>query len=94
MCTVFAESEVVSLISEGADRNEVALGIHRAIISRSAGLLKRVAPAGKIFFAGGVALNDCARTLLEKDTGRPVFVPPDPQIVGAVGAALGASEEV
>jgi len=93
MCTVFAESEVVSLISQGADRNEVALGIHKAIIGRSSGLLKRVAPSGKIFFAGGVALNSCARALLEKETGRPVFVPPDPQIVGAVGAALSAAED-
>jgi predicted CoA-substrate-specific enzyme activase len=92
MCTVFAESEVVSLVTQGADRNEVALGIHRAIISRAAGLLKRVAPSGKIFFAGGVALNGCARSLLEQETDRPVFVPPDPQIVGAVGAALVASE--
>ncbi|ABS55382.1 putative CoA-substrate-specific enzyme activase [Methanoregula boonei 6A8] len=92
MCTVFAESEVVSLVTQGADRNEVALGIHKAIISRAAGLLKRVAPSGKIFFAGGVALNGCARSLLEQETDRPVFVPPDPQIVGAVGAALVASE--
>jgi len=92
MCTVFAESEVVSLISQGADRNEVALGIHKAIMSRSAGLLRRVAPEGKIFFAGGVALNGCARSLLETETKRPVFVPPDPQIVGAIGAALNAAE--
>ena len=92
MCTVFAESEVVSLVTQGADRNEVALGIHKAIISRAAGLLKRVAPRGRIFFAGGVALNGCARSLLEQETDRPVFVPPDPQIVGAVGAALVASE--
>jgi predicted CoA-substrate-specific enzyme activase len=94
MCTVFAESEVVSLTSQGADRNEVALGIHKAIVSRSAGLLKRVASPGKIFFAGGVALNDCMRTLLENEMGCPVFVPPDPQIVGAIGAALSASEDV
>jgi len=94
MCTVFAESEVVSLISQGADRNEVALGIHKSIVGRSAGLLKRVAPTGKIFFAGGVALNRCARSLLENETARPVFVPPDPQIVGAVGAALSAIDEV
>ncbi|HXX55274.1 MAG TPA: acyl-CoA dehydratase activase [Methanoregula sp.] len=92
MCTVFAESEVISLISQGAQRGEVALGIHTSIVSRSAGLLKRVAPSGKIFFAGGVALNPCVRILLEKETGRPVFVPPDPQIVGAVGAALSAAE--
>jgi predicted CoA-substrate-specific enzyme activase len=94
MCTVFAESEVVSLTSQGANRNEVALGIHKAIVSRSAGLLKRVAPTGKIFFAGGVALNDCVRILLEYEIGRPVFVPPDPQIVGAIGAALSVSEDV
>jgi activator of 2-hydroxyglutaryl-CoA dehydratase len=94
MCTVFAESEVVSLVSQGALRNEVALGIHKSIVSRSAGLLKRVAPTGKIFFAGGVALNDCVRILLENEMGRPVFVPPDPQIVGAIGAALSASENV
>ena len=93
MCTVFAESEVVSLISQGADRNDVALGIHTSIVSRSAGLLRRVAPDGPIFFAGGVALNPCARALLEKETERPVFVPPDPQIVGAIGAALSASED-
>jgi (R)-2-hydroxyacyl-CoA dehydratese activating ATPase len=93
MCTVFAESEVVSLTTQGAARDEVALGIHKAIVSRSAGLLKRVAPPGKIFFAGGVAINDCVRILLEKEMDRPVFVPPDPQIIGAIGAAMSASEE-
>jgi len=91
MCTVFAESEVVSLIARGADRGEVALGIHRAIVSRSAALLRRVAPEGRVFFAGGVALNRCARVLLEEELGRPVFVPPDPRIVGAIGAALSAA---
>lgn len=90
MCTVFAESEVVSLTSQGALRDEVALGIHKAIVSRSTGLLKKVAPPGKVFFAGGVALNECVKMLLEKEMARPIFVPPDPQIVGAVGAALSA----
>jgi len=61
-------------------------------VSRSVGLLKKVAAPGKIFFAGGVALNECVRILLEKEMDRPVFVPPDPQIVGAIGAALSASE--
>jgi (R)-2-hydroxyacyl-CoA dehydratese activating ATPase len=89
-CTVFAESEVVSLTAKGVPRNEVALGIHKAIVSRSVGLLKKVAVPGTIFFAGGVALNDCVRVLLEQEMNSPVFVPPDPQIVGAVGAALNA----
>jgi len=93
MCTVFAESEVISLTSQGALRDEVALGIHKAIASRSAGLLKKVAPPGMVFFAGGVALNECVKVLLEKEMARPVFVPPDPQIVGAIGAALSAMKE-
>ncbi|HOC60372.1 MAG TPA: acyl-CoA dehydratase activase [Smithellaceae bacterium] len=90
MCTVFAESEVISLTSQGVAREEVAMGIHKAIVSRSVGLLRRVSPEGPVFFAGGVALNACVRKLLEDKTRRTVFVPPDPQIVGAVGAALGA----
>ena len=93
MCTVFAESEVISLTSQGALRDEVALGIHKAIVSRSVGLLKRLAPSGKMFFAGGVALNECVKVLLEKEMARPVFVPPDPQVVGAIGAALSAVNE-
>ena len=91
MCTVFAESEVISLTTQGAPREEVALGIHRAVVNRSLGLLKRIAPPGEVFFAGGVALNDCVRVQLAKELGRPLFVPPDPQIVGAVGAALAAA---
>jgi (R)-2-hydroxyacyl-CoA dehydratese activating ATPase len=93
-CTVFAESEVISLTNQGAARNEVALGIHKAIISRSVSILKRVAPIGDIFFAGGVALNECVRVHLAAEIGREIVVPEDPQIVGALGAALYAAEIV
>jgi predicted CoA-substrate-specific enzyme activase len=93
-CTVFAESEVISLTNQGAGRNEVALGIHKAIISRSVSILKRVAPIGSIFFAGGVALNECVRVHLAAEMGRQVIVPEDPQIIGALGAALYAAEKV
>lgn len=88
MCTVFAESEVVSLVAQGAQRNDVALGIHLSIVGRAASLLRRVAIHEDIMFAGGVALNDCVRRLIESEIGKPVTVPPDPQIVGALGAAL------
>jgi predicted CoA-substrate-specific enzyme activase len=93
MCTVFAESEVVSLTTQGAARNEVALGIHKAIVSRSASLLKRIAPQGKVFFAGGVALNECMKVLLAAEMDRQIFVPPDPQIVGAIGAAISGAKD-
>ncbi|MCK9227740.1 MAG: acyl-CoA dehydratase activase [Syntrophorhabdaceae bacterium] len=88
MCTVFAESEVISLTARGALRHEVARGIHKTIVGRSTALLRRVAPSGEIFFAGGVALNNCVRKLITDELGRAVFVPPDPQAVGAYGAAL------
>jgi (R)-2-hydroxyacyl-CoA dehydratese activating ATPase len=91
MCTVFAESEVISLTARGAGRHEVALGIHKAIVSRAVALLKRVSVAQEVFFAGGVALNECACVLIGRELGVPVFVPPDPQIVGAFGAALHAA---
>jgi predicted CoA-substrate-specific enzyme activase len=92
MCTVFAESEVISLTARGASRSDVALGIHKAIVSRSTALLKRIAPSGEVFFAGGVALNECIRALIAEDLNRPVVVPPDPQGVGAFGAALHAQK--
>jgi (R)-2-hydroxyacyl-CoA dehydratese activating ATPase len=91
MCTVFAESEVISLTAQGVPRQEVALGIHRAIVTRSVALLRRVAEPLEVFFAGGVALNDCVRALIAAELNRPVVVPPDPQIVGALGAALHAA---
>jgi (R)-2-hydroxyacyl-CoA dehydratese activating ATPase len=89
MCAVFAESEVISLIARGALRNEVAFGIHKAIVGRSMALLKRVSPGTcGVFFAGGVALNECVRSLIAESLGVTVYAPPDPQIVGALGAAL------
>jgi predicted CoA-substrate-specific enzyme activase len=91
MCTVFAESEVISLTARGAARREVALGIHRAVVSRSVALLKRVSDPREVFFAGGVALNECVRILIGRELGTSVFVPPEPQIVGALGAALYAA---
>jgi (R)-2-hydroxyacyl-CoA dehydratese activating ATPase len=94
MCTVFAESEVISLITQGVSRHEVALGIHQAIVSRSVALLKRIStPPQEVFFAGGVALNRCVEELIGREFGIPVFVPEDPQIVGAFGAALHAAAQ-
>lgn len=91
MCTVFAESEVISLIAKGAKREEIALSIHEAIASRSVALLKRVELKGEILFAGGVALNRFLCNLIARELKRTVHVPADPQIVGAIGAAIHAS---
>lgn len=88
MCTVFAESEVISMIARGADRAEVARGIHQTIVKRSAAMLKRIQIEDNLAFLGGVALNPCVKALLEQEIGRDVHVPENPQIIGALGCAL------
>jgi predicted CoA-substrate-specific enzyme activase len=92
MCTVFAESEVTSLIAKGQDRREIARGLHASVIRRAAGMINRVSVDGDIVFTGGVAKNPCMRKLLTEKLGRTVLVPEDPQLVGALGAALLAAE--
>ena len=88
MCTVFAESEVISLIGRGALRDEVSLGIHNTITRRSVSMMKRVSVRDKIVFVGGVANNRCIRALIEEELGTRIFVPENPQIIGALGCAL------
>ena len=90
MCTVFAESEVTGLIARGTPRPEIARGLHEAICDRAVSLLKRVGVEREVVFAGGVARNPCLASLLEKRLGLPLLIPDNPQIVGALGAALSA----
>jgi predicted CoA-substrate-specific enzyme activase len=90
-CTVFAESEVVSLIARGEDSRRVALGLHRAIVDRLCGMIRRVGVRERFVFAGGVAQNPCLRALLGEALGVPICVPDAPQVVGALGAALYAA---
>ena len=92
MCTVFAESEVISTIARGVSRTAIALGIHQAIAARTIALLERVSITEDILFAGGVALNGCMQAQIERILDRPIHVSEDPQIVGALGCALIAGE--
>jgi predicted CoA-substrate-specific enzyme activase len=92
MCTVFAESEVTTLVAKGKSRREIARGLHASVVSRAAGMIKRVSPAGDIVFTGGVARNSCMRELLAEKLDRKVLTPDEPQLVGALGAALLAGE--
>jgi len=93
MCTVFAESEVTSLLAKGEDRQDIALGLHRSVVRRAVGMLKRVSIEEPIVFAGGVARNVCMRRLLEEAAEKKITVPEDPQMVGAFGAALLAARQ-
>jgi len=92
MCTVFAESEVTSLIAKGHSPQDIAMGLHKSITSRVAGMIKRVSAGGDIVFTGGVAYNHCMQKLLAEKLECQVLVPENPQLVGALGAALLARE--
>lgn len=92
MCTVFAESEVTSLIARGENRRDIARGLHASVVRRAAGMIHRVSAAESIVFTGGVAKNPAMGTFLRKKLGRTVWIPDDPQRIGALGAALLAME--
>jgi (R)-2-hydroxyacyl-CoA dehydratese activating ATPase len=88
MCTVFAESEATSLMARGETPENIALALHLAIVSRTLAMLRRVGVTPPLLFAGGVAHNPCVKALLEESLGAPVAVPEQPDLVGALGAAL------
>ena len=87
-CTVFAESEVISHLASGERVEDIVAGIHEAIASRIAALARRVRVEPDVVLTGGVAKNRAMKKALEKKIGYEIKIPPEPQIVGAVGAAL------
>jgi predicted CoA-substrate-specific enzyme activase len=88
MCTVFAESEATSLMARGERPENIAMGLHMAIAQRTAAMLRRVGVTAPLVFAGGVAHNPCVIRLLEEELRQPIIVPENPDMVGALGAAL------
>ena len=95
ICTVFAESEVISLVSEGQELEDIVYGIHRAIADRTMGLINRLGGVQeKVVMCGGVAKNIGVVKALEKALGAPIQTSEEPQIVGALGAALLSLEKV
>ena len=92
MCTVFAESEVVSATARGADRAELARGLHEAVVRRAVAMMRRLPLEDEIVFCGGGALNACLHELVAAALGREVRLPPEPQIVAALGAALSVED--
>lgn len=93
-CAVFAKSEVVTLLRAGIPKNDILAGLHEAVAVRVFRLLKGVGIEKDLAITGGVAWNIGIVRRLEKKTGLKVLIPEDPQIVGALGAALIASQRV
>lgn len=88
MCTVFAESEVVSLLARGVDKHSLALGLLDSIAGRACAMLQKLGGSGPVAFTGGVSRSRNLVRLLEKRLGRPVVTSLDAPYAGAIGAAL------
>jgi len=93
LCTVFAESEVVSLIARGEEPGAIALALHNAVAIRISTMARRVGIQERVVFAGGAALNQCLKELVGEKLGVELTVPAEPQIVGAIGAAILAGQK-
>lgn len=92
VCTVFAESEMISQLSDGSLREDVALGALRSVAQRITGLVKRVGIKENVTVTGGVALNASLVKAVSEAVGVPVVSISDPQLMGALGAAVYAME--
>lgn len=88
MCTVFAESEVISLISKGESRENIISGIHDSIASRMVSMMGGTGVVKPVVMTGGVANNSGIRKALEKRLGIKIEVPETAQVNGAIGAAI------
>jgi len=93
VCTVFAESEVVSLVARNHPKEEIIRGLHRSIVNRVWSMVKGIGVRGAVTMSGGVAKNTGVVKLMEEKVGQPIHVYSEPQIIGALGAALLARKE-
>jgi predicted CoA-substrate-specific enzyme activase len=93
LCTVFAESEVISLISKGEKRENIIAGIHESTASRVVAMAGRIGLSAPLMMTGGVAKNKGVVKALEDKTGYGIEVSEKTQVTGAIGAALIAGSQ-
>ena len=91
MCTVFAESEVISLIGQGTPREDIAFGVVQSVVAKVVQLISQV-PGEKYFLTGGLCEDEYVRESLEASLQKPVKSLPLARYAGALGAALTAQE--
>ena len=94
VCTVFAESEVVSLRAEGKAREDIIAGIHKSIASRIGAMISQMGKEEIVVLTGGVAKNKGVVKTMENELRTSVSIPDNPQITGALGAALIAADNI
>jgi len=93
-CTVFAESEVLSWLARDKRIEDILLGVHRSIATRSIALLRRVGIEEEVTFTGGVTKNEAMIAVLGDMLGTDLNVSPESHYMGALGAALYARERI
>ncbi len=92
ICAVFAKSEAILYQRQGASKSDILAGLHEAIATRSLNLLKRVSIEREFSITGGIAKNRGMVAKLREKTGMEPLLSEDPQIIGALGAAILAKE--
>lgn len=87
-CTVFAESEIISLVAHGEPVDRILLGLHAGLVSRILAMVRTVGLVPPLLLSGGVARNSAIVALLAEQSGQAVHMPSRPQLMGAYGAAM------
>jgi predicted CoA-substrate-specific enzyme activase len=93
-CSVFAESEVITLINDGVDQADIAAGLVDSIVRRLIAMIHRVGLAPKLVISGGCAKNEALVRGMERAMKLEILRLPSPQLAGALGAALFARDRV
>jgi activator of 2-hydroxyglutaryl-CoA dehydratase len=93
-CTVFAKSEVASMLARKIPKVDIAAGLHKSMAERMAIMARRVGVVEKVFFDGGPARNSGMRKALEDELKVKMLVWETPQIVTSIGAAMIAADKL
>jgi len=94
MCTVFAESEVVSLVAQDTPPADIIHGLNKSVAGKTSSLVKRVGGESQYIMTGGVAKNKGIVEAIEEKLGEKLFISEDAQLCGAIGAALIGMESI
>jgi predicted CoA-substrate-specific enzyme activase len=94
ICVIFAKSEVLNMLKEGVKKSDMIAGLHDSIATVAYSLLKRISLIKDLAMSGGVAKNPGVVAKIREKTGLEPLLPPDPQLIGALGAALFAQDKV
>lgn len=92
LCTIFAQQEVVALLSRGERLEDIVAGLHNALASRVAALAQRLGIEPDLVLTGGGAKNTGMVRAVKESLGRELLVPEEPLLTGALGAAILAGE--